>query len=185
MKQIEIDFIANNKNINYHALADYIFREIDGKSLKKKVLYLSGARTYEAGCGMDRTDYSADNLIQRLIFQSFWDERNFKKFANLFPDKMIFPIEESGVYYFEKKKNISGYKGVPKLVTKYGTAYNAKGKFVKIADSNEIIIPDSDGIALFLSVKDNKVAISLNQKNFYIRCENSKIVEISESEYNN
>lgn len=185
LKEIEHDFLANNKNINYHALADFVFRKIDGKSLKNKVLYLSAIRRFEAGCGLDRTDYSAKNLVQRLIFQSFWDQRNFKKFINLFPDKMILPIIQPDDYYFGDNKEILGFKGVPKLVTKYGTVYNAKGRFAEIPDSNEIIIPDSDKVSLFVYVKNDKAAISLNEKKFYFRCKNSKIVEITESEFNN
>ncbi len=185
LQKIENDFLANNKNINYHALADYIFKKIDTKNLNKKVLYLSIYRIYQAGCGLDRTDYSDVNLVQRLIFQSFWDERNFKKFANLFPNKTILPIGRPRIYDYESSKSIGNLKGVPKLVTKYGTVYNAKGRFAEISDSNEKIISDSDGITLFLFVEDNKVAISLNEKDFYFRCKNSKIEEISGSEYNN
>lgn len=185
LKEIKRDFLVNNKNINYHAIADFVFGKIDEKSLKNKVLYLSGIRRLEAGCGLDRTDYSAKNLVQRLIFQSFWDQRNFKKFINLFPDKMILPIVQSDDYYFEDNKEMLGFKNIPKLVTKYGTVYNAKGKFAKIPDSKETIIPDSDKMNLFVYVKDDKVAVSLNEKKFYFRCKNSKIVEITESEYNN
>ncbi|MCS4304339.1 hypothetical protein M2372_003808 [Chryseobacterium sp. BIGb0232] len=185
LQKIESDFLAHNKNINYHALADFIFKKIEGKNLKSKVLYVSMYRKFEAGCGMDRTDHSAGNMVQQLIFQSFWDERNFKKFANLFPDKMILPIGRPRIFDYESIENIIGLKGVPKLETKYGMVYNAKGKFAEIPDSNEKMIPDSDKMDLFVYVEDNKVTISLNKKDFYFRCKSSKIEEITESEYNN
>ena len=185
LQKIKSDFLANNKHINYHALADFIFKKIEGKDLKNKVLYLSMYRKFEAGCGMDRSDNSAGNMVQQLIFQSFWDERNFKKFANLFPDKMILPIGRPRIFDYESIENIKGLKGVPKLETKYGTVYNAKGKFAGIPNSNEKMIPDSDKMDLFVYVQDNKVAISLNKKDFYFKCKSSKIVEITESEYNN
>ncbi|WP_408732674.1 thrombospondin type 3 repeat-containing protein [Chryseobacterium sp.] len=185
LQKIKSDFLAKNKDINYHALADFIFKKIDGKHFKNNVLYFSMYRIFEAGCGMDRTDYSAGNMVQQLIFQSFWDERNFKKFANLYPDKMILPVGRPLLYDYENMVSIETLKGVPKLETKYGTMYNAKGKFAEIPVSDKTIITDSDKIDMFVYVKENKVAISLNKKNFYFSCKNSKIIEIPESEFNN
>lgn len=183
LKKIQEDFLANNKNINYHILADYIFRKIDSKSIKSKIVSVVALKMHYAGCGFDRQDYSAVNLVSILLFKSFWDERNFKKFVNIFPDKLIVPIITPKEYENEVDKELFNFKSVPKITINKTSVFNAKGNFANGTDSDSIISPANDAIYLTLDIKENRILVSLNNERFFLEMEKSKIKEISESDY--
>ncbi|WP_371830622.1 thrombospondin type 3 repeat-containing protein [Chryseobacterium herbae] len=185
LKKVEDDFVARTKNYNYHALADQIFKKIGKKYYKHKILYISVLDVFSAGCGMDRTDYSADNVVNRLKYKSFWDDRNFKKFVNIFPEKTIIPVSRGSDYAYKSFLEHIDFKGIPKSKLDYRTVFNAKGNFVKTVKSKEVIIPESDFIQISLNMeeKNNKAEILMGDLIYYFEFKNSEVKEISKSDY--
>lgn len=192
LHKIESDFLDNNKNVNYHQLADYIFNTIDKKNYRHKVLYVNLLHIVRQGCGSDLTDYSAQNLINVLKFKHLWDERNFKKFVNLFPDRIIIPLPYGLNKTYSEVNRLTGgihYKGIPKSKIKSYDAYNAKGKFMMDQEIKKTEFYDfervlySDNMTINFELKKNKVQFSLGKENFYVEYRNSNYVAISESEY--
>ncbi|MDR6921362.1 hypothetical protein J2Y40_002211 [Chryseobacterium sp. 2987] len=188
LKKVEEDFTASIKGYNFHALADLLFKKIDKKSVKHKIVYVGVINVFTAGCGMDRTDYSAANLVNSLKFKSFWDERNFKKFVSLFPEKTIIPIPRSAVagYYGEYLEQLN-FKGVPQSKLDYRIVYNAKGNFVKTVNTKELIIPESNFITLYINTeeKKNKAEVQLGDLICYFEFKNGSVIEISKADYEN
>lgn len=188
LNKVDEDFTARTKGYNFHALADLLFKKIDKKSVKHKIVYVGVLNVSTAGCGMDRTDYSAVNLLNSLKFRSFWDVRNFKKFVGLFPDKTIIPVPRSaiGVYYGEYVEQLN-FKGVPQSKLDYRIVYNIKGNFVKAANTKELIIPESDFITLNINTekKKNKAEVWLGDLICYFEFKNGSVIEISKADYEN
>lgn len=185
LKKVEEDFLARTKNNNYHALADQIFKKIEKKYYKHKILYISILDIFSAGCGMDRTDYSADNLISRLKYKSFWDDRNFRKFVNIFPEKTIIPVPRGYDYAYKRFLEQINFKGIPQSKLDYRVVFNAKGNFVKTVTNKEVIIPESDFIQISLNMeeKNNKVEVLMGDLVYYFEFKNSEVTEIAKSDY--
>ncbi|SHG25417.1 Thrombospondin type 3 repeat-containing protein [Chryseobacterium sp. OV279] len=187
LKKVEEDFLARTKNYNYHALADQIFKKIEKKYYKHKILYISVLNVFSAGCGMDRTDYSADNLVSRLKYKAFWDDRNFKKLANIFPEKTIIPVPRSPDFAYKYLSEHINFKGVPKSKLDDRTVFNAKGNFVKTVKSKEVVILESDLIQISLNMeeKNNKAEVLMGDLIYYFEFKNAEVKEISKSDYYN
>lgn len=185
LKKVEEDFLARTKNNNYHALADQIFKKIEKKYFKHKILYISILDIFSAGCGMDRTDYSADNLRSRLKYKSFWDDRNFRKFVNIFPEKTIIPVPRGYDYAYKRFLEQINFKGIPQSKLDYRVVFNAKGNFVKTVTNKEVIIPESDFIQISLNMeeKNNKVEVLMGDLVYYFEFKNSEVTEIAKSDY--
>lgn len=192
LEKIKSDFLENNKNVNYHLLADYIFSKLERKDFKNKVLYINLIHILRQGCGRDMNDYSDKNVINVLKFKSFWDNRNFKKFVNVFPNTIIVPLPyELNKEYSEVFAQTGGtnYKGIPKSKIKSYDAYNARGKFMtdqeikktKFYDYERVLY--SDILNIDFEIKKNKVKFSFGRENFYTEYTDSKYIEISEPEY--
>lgn len=192
LDKIKFDFLDNNKNVNYHSLADYIFNKIERKNLRNKVIYLNLIHLLEQGCNSDLKDYSDRNVINALKFKYFWDKRNFKKFVNIFPDKIIVPLPYDLNKEYSKAYRLTGgtdYNGIPKSKIKSYDAYNAKGKFMteqeikktKFYDFERVLY--SEIVTIDFELKKNKVKFSLGREDFYTEYINSKYIEISESDY--
>lgn len=184
LAKIESEQKENFKKIDFHKLADFVFKKIDKKMLSENAISLRIINESEPGCGLDRTDYSAENLIHRLWFDNFWDNRNFKKFVALFPDKIIIPTTSYNDFtpeFIEKRLN---YEGVPYMKNKNMYLFNSKNVFPKKEILDKIGV-ENNSSRLFLKFKqkNDKISIYSNLGSYFVQYKNSNYVEITQQEY--
>lgn len=188
LQKIKEDFLKQIQNNNYHAVADLIFKKILTKPLKKnKIIYITVLDVSVPGCGSDDTDYSDDRLINELIFKTFWDHGNFKKFVNLFPDRTIVPVARRYDGYnedlYSELREIISFKDIPQMETKYVMIYNAKGNFDSNINMANVKNPDNNYIDLSFHIKNKTATASLNEEMYYFKFKGSGAKEISRLEY--
>lgn len=152
-------FLEKTKNFNYHKLADFIFSKISKEEFTSNVITLEIASFYQmAGCGFDRTDYSPHNLKINLASEKFWDQRNFKKFVDRFPTKIVYP-------YSENKEVVNKFRSFGKVFAKEVEGmrfYNAKNYF-KNLNIKEINYEKNFNIYIFFSEEDDNIFVKFKQ----------------------
>lgn len=150
LDKVQKEFLEQTKNINYEKLADFIFNKINDKYFDSKIVTVQIASFAQmAGCGFDRTDYSAINLKVNLASEKFWNENNFRKFVNKFPSKIIFPYSENE----EINKKIQSFRKIYSKKNEGITFYNAKNNFKEL-NNKEINPYKSFQIYIFFDEND-------------------------------
>lgn len=184
LEKIEKDFINNNKNVDYHLLADFILKKIDRKDIKGKIIYLSVMDVSFPGCGKDRHDYAADNLIDKLVYKHFWDNRNLKKFINFFPEKILIPIPNDLAN--EDSEFKENYEGLPKTEILGKIALKSKEKVVKLLptsiESEEDFKKNSGQLIIRLKIEKNIVRVDIEPEldRYFLEFKKSKYSEIAQ-----
>lgn len=158
LEEVKKKFLEQTRNVNYEKLADVIFNKIDTKDFDSKMITLQVASFYQmAGCGQDRTDYSPINLQVNLASELFWNENNFKKFANKFPSKIIFPYSENE----NVNKKVQSFKKIYSKKNNGITFYNANNNFKKL-ENIKINYYKSFQIYIFFE-EDNEIFVRMNE----------------------
>lgn len=159
LDQVKIKFLEKTKDFDYNKLADLIFSQINEKDFASNIITLEIASFSQmGGCGFDRTDYSPRNLEVNLASEKFWNERNFRKFLNKFPSKIIFPYSENE----EINTRLQAFKKVYSKNDKGKTFYNAKNNFKKL-DLKDINFNKNFNIYIIFNEEDNSIFVKINE----------------------
>uniref|UniRef100_UPI003898D61F thrombospondin type 3 repeat-containing protein n=1 Tax=Chryseobacterium formosus TaxID=1537363 RepID=UPI003898D61F len=180
LDEIRKKFLEKTKNFDYDKLADFIFNKIDLKGFKSKMITLEIASFSQmAGCGQDRTDYSPTNLRVNLASELFWNERNFTKFVNKFPSKIVFPYSENE----DVNKKIQSFKKIYSKKSEGITFYNAKNNFKELDNkqidpykSFQIYIFFQGNDEIFVKVNENS---DLERKYFLLQAKGNTFIQLN------
>lgn len=151
-------FLNKTESLNYNKLADIIFSKLSEKDFKSKIITLQIASYHQmAGCGLDRSDYSPQNLQVNLASEKFWNERNFRKFVNKFPNKIIFPYSENEAI----NKKMQSVKNIFAKREGENTLYNSKNNFVGL-NTHKIDFYDNFNINI-IYLDDDLILVRINE----------------------
>lgn len=159
LDQVKIKFLEKTKDFDYNKLADLILSQINEKDFASNIITLEIASFSQmGGCGFDKTDYSPRNLEVNLASEKFWNERNFGKFVNKFPSKIIFPYSENE----EINKRLQSFKKAHAKNENGMTFYNAKNNFKKL-DVKEINFNKNFNVYIFFNEEDDSIFVKINE----------------------
>lgn len=162
LDEVRKRFLEKTEKIDYNKLADFIFSKINEKDFESKIITLQISSFYQmAGCGQDRTDYAPINLKVNLASEKFWNERNFKKFVNKFPSKIVFPYSENA----DVNKRIKAFKNIYSKTNNEITFYNSKNNF-KSLNSKEIDFNKNFNIYILFSEEDESIFVRINENSY-------------------